>query len=185
MTKSPLNHEHLDTWDRVPRDGPLIMVTAGNGEKQDSRQWIDPIRPLEEVRIDVRSAVGDQAFFGDDWAVIDQIGLGSTMIPEHLSIEALHAEAQRRLRSTAGALTGDEQDPEGLVGPEGVLWRTATDLAQSFLDASGVAAALEVLPEPADSYVTVDLERVGRDLAIQLGGTVDEDGKVFIPGSEA
>lgn len=181
MNEQTIAHEHLDTLDRAPRDGPLVMVTAGTAQRQDPREWVDPTQPVDQLRSDVRTAVGDQAFFLGDWAVIDQVGLGPTMIPEHLSIDALHAEAQRRIHPRADSLPNDRSTLERLTDPDGAVWRTPSDLAQSFLDASGLAAALDVLPEPTDTYITVDLERIGRDLATQLGGTIDDAGMVYLP----
>ena len=92
------NHEHvdlLDRWDAIPRDGPAVFVIGGDSVSGVAGDWIDPVAETEQVAEAVAAATGQPPENGS-WAVVDQIGLGNEMLPEHLSIESLVRIARAR-----------------------------------------------------------------------------------------
>jgi hypothetical protein len=93
-----LNHEPvdlIDRWDAVPRDGPAVFVIGGDSASGMTGDWIDPTVEIEQVADAVAAATGQPPENGS-WAVVDQIGLGTEMLPEHLSIESLVRIARAR-----------------------------------------------------------------------------------------
>lgn len=98
------NHNHhpdgnhpgdlADRWDAVPRDGPAVFVIGGDATSL-TGDWIDPTADVDQVAAAVETATGQPAEIGS-WTVVDQIGLGPEMLPEHLSIQSLIRLARAR-----------------------------------------------------------------------------------------
>jgi hypothetical protein len=91
-TETPGYSSLADAWDAVPRDGPAVLVVDTvpfdrRGEIRGS--WIDPTRPEPEVVRAVAAAVGVEAWENERWVVLDQVRIGSVMIPEDLSVQGL------------------------------------------------------------------------------------------------
>lgn len=81
-----------DAWDAVPRDGPAVLVA--DADAFDLRNevvggWIDPSMPRPELNEAIAAVVGPLAFRAGRWVVLDQVRMGSVMVPEELSIERL------------------------------------------------------------------------------------------------
>lgn len=90
----------LDEWDCTPRDGPAVFVIdTVTYDLHGTRwgRWLDPTRGPEEVRADLVEAIGVEKIEHDEWAVIDQVGLGETALPEQVSIEGLVRIARLRV----------------------------------------------------------------------------------------
>lgn len=88
-----------DEWDCTPRDGPAAFVVdalALDAHGARKGRWLDPTRDPDEVRADLAEAIGTQAAEHDEWSVIDQVGLGGTMLPEHIGLDALARMARRQ-----------------------------------------------------------------------------------------
>lgn len=101
--QQPGGHEDdrwLDEWDCTPRDGPAAyVIDAATYDRYGTRwgRWLDPTRDPEEVRADLVEAIGVEMIEHDEWAVIDQVGLGDTALPEQASIEGLVRIARLRV----------------------------------------------------------------------------------------
>ncbi len=184
----------LDAWEHVPRDGPGVLVV--DTEAYDNHgtrwgQWIDPTQPIETIERDIEHAVGTDSAQRGSWAIIDQTGLGEAMIPEQLSVTALHRHALHRTDAKTLALPG--QPTTEVVSPvehfatlPGEFWDSTAALAIDFITSSGVLGVVEGLPDEWDEYVTFDLDKLGHDLAVTLGGIIDTtDGSVFMPETES
>lgn len=182
----------LDEWEASPRDGPAVFVVdAAAFDQYGTRwgRWIDPTQPAEVVEREIEEVIGIEGTADGNWAIIDQTGLGEAMIPEQLAVTALHRLA------TGSATTIERSSPpesepmsdvERFASMPGEYWGSTSELAQDFIITSGVLSVVEGLPAGWDYYLTFDLDKLGHDLAIKLGGTVDSvDGAVFIPKDDA
>lgn len=81
-----------DAWDAVPRDGPAVLVTDTDSfdRHQELRGgWIDPTTDEATIAEAIRTAVGEEAWRSDRWVIVDQVGLGSVMLAERLSVHGL------------------------------------------------------------------------------------------------
>lgn len=90
----------LDEWDRTPRDGPAVFVLdTATFDRYGTRwgRWLDPTQEPAEVRSELVEAIGTDLVDNGDWAVVDQVGLGSEMLPEEVSIDALVRIARDRI----------------------------------------------------------------------------------------
>lgn len=84
--------ERIGPWDAPPRDGPAVLVINSEILDEEGRlsgRWIDPTAGRDQVRKDIADASNAHPDDPREWAVVDQIGLGPQMLPEHLSVGAL------------------------------------------------------------------------------------------------
>ncbi len=76
-----------DAWDAIPRDGPAVFVLDVHrldaGTVHGAWLSVDP----ERFTAGLRALLGRSALNG--WAIVDQVGLGERMIPEHFPLDAL------------------------------------------------------------------------------------------------
>jgi hypothetical protein len=87
----------LNEWDAVPRDGPAALVVDASPYDEAGEihgGWIDLNQPEPQIETAVQSAVGREAWDEDRWVIIDQVGLGSVMLAERLSVHGLARVAQ-------------------------------------------------------------------------------------------
>lgn len=82
-----------DAWEHPPEVGPAVFVAERRALDANGMLlggWVDPTRQPEDLAAAVEHAVGPYAADRGTWVVIDQIGLGPVMMPEELSVAALH-----------------------------------------------------------------------------------------------
>ncbi len=96
------NNQQATAWDAVPRDGPAVFIADRNRLDHDNTilgAWVNPTDSHDNIHQTLIRALGAEAVNRGDWVVVDQVGLGPTMLPEQLSTADLVY--------LAGALTDD------------------------------------------------------------------------------
>ena len=86
-TSNPL----MDAWDALPR-GPAIFIATCEGERPVHGAWVDLSQPEHYffAELDLLMSEPDEQQRQREWVVLDQVGIGETMMPERLSLSGLH-----------------------------------------------------------------------------------------------
>jgi len=82
-----------DTWEHPPEHGPAVFVAERRALDATGMllgDWVNPTREPEILAEAIEHAVGTYAVDRGTWVVTDQIDLGNVMLPEELSVTALH-----------------------------------------------------------------------------------------------
>lgn len=172
----------MDTWEHPPVRGPAVFV-ADRRTLDDFGSlwggWVDPTQPPEALAAAIEQTVGPAAAAKEAWVITDQLDLGSTMIPEQLSVRALHRYARFQ--------TGDHDTPVRLdaTSVNDVIehlpcdrWDDASDLARDIIITTGLLTALGGLPRDWEDYVEIDLLHLGIDAAQTAGLEMSDDGEI-------
>lgn len=92
---TPLNENATaggwDAWDAAPRDGPAVFVIDASrlDTSGDLRGgWLDPTVDTATFTRGIADLLGREPNTGE-WAIIDQTGLGETMLPETFNLAEL------------------------------------------------------------------------------------------------
>jgi hypothetical protein len=86
------HQESLRRWDAVPRDGPAVFIidTLLFDESAEIQgDWIAAEGDVVDLATAIEAVVGPDRLEAGQWAVFDQVGLGTELVPEQLSITAL------------------------------------------------------------------------------------------------
>ncbi len=177
----------VDAWEHPPEHGPAVLVvdTAVHDRSgQRWGQWIDPTQHPLALERSIEDTVGIATTEQNGWAVLDQVRLGGTMIPEQLSVHALHRFAAYRTAQqpettpleNAGSIT------ELLDTLPSDRWDDASDLARDIIIATGLLPALDGLPDDWETYIDINLDKLGADAARAAGLTVRSDGEIARSG---
>ncbi len=104
ITENAANEERWQAYDAVPRAGPAVFAvrTALLDTGIIDGQWIDPTGTAEAVGASLAEVTGQPGELGG-YTIIDQTGLGPTMVDEDLTPAELAYEALLR---TAGQPAG-------------------------------------------------------------------------------
>ncbi len=81
----------LDAWDALPR-GPAIFIATLDGDRPTRGTWVSLDQPeryfFGELDLLLSEPADNQQ--NRQWLILDQIGIGEAMLPERLSLAALH-----------------------------------------------------------------------------------------------
>ena len=83
-------HGGFNAWDAVPRDGPavfIIDIARLDNEERLHGRWIDLDGSPAAVAAQVAEATGGAG--AGSWAIVDQTGLGTRMVPEDFPLSEL------------------------------------------------------------------------------------------------
>jgi hypothetical protein len=105
MSEGQANERQVhDPWrnayDAVPRDGPAVFAADAAGIERGEwprGRWLNPLAPTPKIERQLAEVFGPQAQPGE-WIIVDQYQLGPVMVPEELSVRALHRFAVRARR---------------------------------------------------------------------------------------
>jgi len=81
-----------EAWEAAPRDGPAVFVIDAPRLDKHSEvrgAWIDPTTGSATFGLEVAKLLG-RAPSPDEWAIVDQIGLGERMLPENFELPELN-----------------------------------------------------------------------------------------------
>jgi hypothetical protein len=172
-----------NTWEHPPETGPAAFVADRRALDEYSSlwgDWVDPSQAPEALEAAIEQSVGVVAVSQHAWIVTDQIGMGSAMIPEQLSVCALHRFARYR--------TGEPNERTAPTFAESITdvvrelpcarWDDASDLARDIIIVSGLIPMLSGLPDDWERYVEIDLDKLGSDAAVAAGLDVSDDGEI-------
>jgi hypothetical protein len=86
-TPNPL----MDAWDALPR-GPAIFIATCDEGRPVHGTWVNVNQPEQYFfgELDLLLREPDQQQRQREWIVLDQVGVGDVMFPEHLSLAGLH-----------------------------------------------------------------------------------------------
>ncbi len=86
-TPNPL----MDAWDALPR-GPAIFIATCDEGRPIHGTWVNVEQPERYFfsELDLLIGESDDLQRQREWVVLDQVGLGGLMYPEHLSLAGLH-----------------------------------------------------------------------------------------------
>jgi hypothetical protein len=108
--ESATEQQWLRSWEANPRDGPAVYIETVDtiGETALRGAWIDLTSDPDEVHQQIVDAVGAAAVASASWRIIDQVGVGKSMLPEdlepaELSQIAIREAAKRRHPSHSSA----------------------------------------------------------------------------------
>lgn len=92
-TSNPL----MDAWDALPR-GPAIFIATCEGQRPIHGAWVSLNQPETYffAELDLLLSEPDEQQCRREWVVLDQVGLGESMLPEQLSLAGLHAVLSAR-----------------------------------------------------------------------------------------
>lgn len=95
--QQPRASDGWSEWDAVPRDGPAVFIVDRRAWDEGTvrGRWCNPLAPAHEVRAQIGELLGSEAA-EQEWAIVDQVGLGPLMLPELLRADALQDSAVRR-----------------------------------------------------------------------------------------
>ncbi len=82
-----------DAWEHPPKRGPAVFIADLRTLRDHGNMsggWLDPTQTPQNLETAIEQAVGAVAASQETWVVTDQLDLGPTMIPERLSVAALH-----------------------------------------------------------------------------------------------
>lgn len=101
-----LEYEHqpnplMDAWDAMPR-GPAIFIATCEADRPIHGAWVslNQPEPYFFAELDLLVSEPDEQQRQREWVVLDQVGLGGSMLPEHLSLSGLHAVLSARRGAT-------------------------------------------------------------------------------------
>jgi hypothetical protein len=104
MEREQQLEESGDIWrkgyDAVPRDGPAVFAADAAGLDRGEwpwGRWLNPLASIPTLERQLAEVFGPDAEPGR-WVIIDQRDLGPVMVPEVLSVRALHRFAKRARR---------------------------------------------------------------------------------------
>jgi len=113
MERQPINDPRgaaqeagLSALDAAPDQGPAVFVTQPSALEALGIYhggWVDAALPETQLHDAVAQAVGVGAFEAGDWSIVDQLDIGPLMLPERLSLSALHRIARRYRRDPEDA----------------------------------------------------------------------------------
>ncbi len=92
-------------WEHSPEHGPAVFIADRRALDSTGMLlggWVDPTTEPEALAAAVEGAVGPYVAERGAWVVTDQLDLGSVMLPEDLTVTALHRIATE-LASAGGA----------------------------------------------------------------------------------
>lgn len=108
-----MEQQWLQAWEANPRDGPAVYIETVDtiGDTALRGAWIDLTTDSDEVHQQIVDAVGAAAVASASWRIIDQVGVGDTMLPEDLEPAelrriAIREAAKRRYPSYSPAEDG-------------------------------------------------------------------------------
>jgi len=172
-----------NTWEHPPLAERAVFVADRHALDEFGSLWggwVDPTQAPEGLETAIEQTVGTVAVSRQAWVVTDQIGMGSAMIPEQLSVSALHRFAHYRTGEPSESATPSLA--ESIVDVVSELpssrWDDASDLARDIIIVSGLIPMLSGLPHDWESYVEIDLDRLGADAAVVAGLDVSDDGEI-------
>jgi hypothetical protein len=90
-----------DTWEHPPEHGPAVFVAERRALDTTGMLlggWVNPTSEPEILASAIEQAVGTYAADRGTWIVTDQIDLGHVMLPEELTVTALHRIASQIAR---------------------------------------------------------------------------------------
>lgn len=98
----------VDGYDAVPRDGPAVFLAnvAALERGELSGTWVRLDQPATQLVSALAHLIGDRP---DHWAVVDQVGAGSTAVDEDASIDELVDIRTRSLGHRALAVVMSEE----------------------------------------------------------------------------
>ena len=81
----------MDAWDAVPR-GPAIFIATLEAGQPAHGAWVNVAQPEAYFFSELDLLINDPTEPKRDrrWVVLDQIGVGKTMLPERLTLAGLH-----------------------------------------------------------------------------------------------
>ena len=90
-----------DAWDALPR-GPAIFIATCEADRPTHGAWasLEQPEPYFFAELDLLLSEPDEQQHRREWVVLDQVGLGEAMLPEHLSLSGLHAVLSARRGAT-------------------------------------------------------------------------------------
>jgi hypothetical protein len=80
-------------WNALPRDGPAVFVIDTDALSEEGRlhgRWLDPTVGAATFGLEVAKLIGHRPD-ADNWAIVDQVGLGEAMLPETFELPELDA----------------------------------------------------------------------------------------------
>jgi hypothetical protein len=94
MEQTRTEHDGWDRWDAVPRDGPAVFIVDTDAWSKGivKGRWCNPWAPAEQVREQLTELLGHEPA-DDEWAIVDQVGLGPLMMSESPTVTRLADEA--------------------------------------------------------------------------------------------
>ena len=95
MNGAPEAANGWDAWEAVPRDGPAVFVvdTVAFDHGIVRGRWLSVADGQVNLHAELTELLGHEPEEGT-WAVVDQIGLGSVMAPETMSVDDLTGVAE-------------------------------------------------------------------------------------------
>lgn len=90
-----------DTWEHPPKHGPAVFIAERRALDTTGvllGGWVNPTSEPEILAKAIEQAVGTYASDRGTWVVTDQIDLGHVMLPEELTVTALHRIASQLAR---------------------------------------------------------------------------------------
>lgn len=96
---APGDDRWLNEWECTPRDGPAVLaVDTATLDTHGTLKgrWLTLDQPPAAIRTDLAEALGYATVDRGAWVIVDQIGLGNEMLPEQLTIAALHRTVHDR-----------------------------------------------------------------------------------------
>lgn len=103
----------VNGYEAVPRDGPAVFLAnvAALERGELSGAWVRLDQPATQLVSALAHLIGDRP---DHWAVVDQVGVGSTAVDEDASIEDLVDIRARSLSHRAVAVVMSEETRCGI-----------------------------------------------------------------------
>ena len=161
----------------TPRIYVACLAAYNNGRLHG--RWIDADQSTDDIWHEVQAMLAESPEPGaEEWAIHDYEGFGSLRLSEWESFERVSAIAAGIVvlgDAFTAWLSGDEsRDPTDLRAFADAYrgeWESLVVYAEDFAESMGLYDAAEKTGSP---YVTVDIDALARDLAIELE-TVDSD----------
>lgn len=149
--------------------------------------WIDDLTDVDQVRAEIQKMLNASAEdMAEEYALHDHAGFGDWNPSEYESLDNLAKVAagieEHGLAFSAWvAYLGDASDEQVDSFDEAYRgqWASIEAFAEAMVDDHGFTLEDKV-PEWIASYLQIDFERLGRDMAIDMYVTDDRDGGVWV-----